>query len=318
MAVIKYDNQHFSLAGGQSVLDGLLANGHNVPNACRAGACQSCKLQATDGEIPIEAQQGLNSAEKQLGYFLSCQCYPTTDLNIATSALTQSHSVKVLEKTQLSDDVVQLKLEAPIHFEAGQFINLSVEVDGNARSYSIASLPSDGFIECHIKRIPGGVFSDFAFKTLQAGDTLRLQGPFGKCIYSCEDKSQPMVLAGLGTGLAPLLGITRSALAKGHNGPMHLIVGAKSTSGLYMTDKLRALAEQYSNLQVTQIAQQGAVAPAISADIYQFCKQTYPSTQGFSLYLCGAQSFVTKLKKQSFLLGASMAQIHADSFVACS
>lgn len=315
MPVVLYQNAAFEASENKSVLQALTDAGIDIPNACHAGACQSCKLQATDGELPALSQQGLSGAEKQLGYFLSCQCYPTGDLTIAEAATSKRHRAKVLDKQLLNDSVIQITLEAPFTFLSGQFVNI---IHGDiTRSYSIASTPSSEVIELHIKKLPNGIFSSFAFETLKPGDELILQGPFGKCIYNAEP-DQPLLLAGLGTGLAPLLGILRTAIASGHTGPMHLVAGAKQPEDLYFIEELNKLAASHENLTIDFVAQEGASDDCTTADIYQFCKAAHTSTKGYAVFLCGAPSFVNKLKKQSFLLGANMADIHADSFTPCA
>lgn len=315
MPVVHYQNATFEASESKSVLEALTDAGIDIPNSCHAGACQSCKLQATEGELPALSQQGLSGAEKQLGYFLSCQCFPTHDITIAEATSSHRYSAKVLSKNLLNDSVMQVTLDAPFAFLSGQFVNI---IHGDiTRSYSIASTPASEIIELHIKKLPGGLFSGFAFESLSVGDTLVLQGPFGKCIYNA-DASQPLMLAGLGTGLAPLLGILRTALNAGHTGPIHLVAGAKHPSGLYHVEELLELARQHSNLNVDFVTQEGSSDASTEVDIYQFCKASHPSTKDYAVFLCGAPSFVNKLKKQSFLLGANMADIHADSFTPCA
>lgn len=315
MPVVYYQNTAIEAAENKSVLQALTDAGIDIPNACHAGACQSCKLQATDGELPALSQQGLSGAEKQLGYFLSCQCFPIADLTIAEAATSKRYLAKVLEKKFLNDSVIQITLAAPFTFLSGQFVNI---IHGDiTRSYSIASSPSSNVIELHIKKLPNGLFSSFAFGSLSVGDELILQGPFGKCIYDAA-LDQPLLMAGLGTGLAPLLGILRTAISAGHKGPIHLVAGAKRPEGLYLVDELNKLATTYENLTIDFVAQEGASDNCTTADIYQFCKAAHTSTKGYAVFLCGAPSFVNKLKKQSFLLGANMANIHADSFTPCA
>ena len=55
------------------------------------------------------------------------------------------------------------------------------------------------------------------------GEAVRLQGPVGECFYVPGQPEQPLLLAGTGTGLAPLYGIVRDALAAGPHRP-HLAV----------------------------------------------------------------------------------------------
>lgn len=326
MAKINYKNTSIEIEPDQSVLDALLNAGHDIPNACHAGACQSCKMQAQDGQIPSQAQAGLSQAEKTLGYFLSCVCKPTTNLTLVDTQDTAKTESEVLDIHQLSDQVIRLRLSPSFEFFAGQYFTIWHH-NKHPRSYSIASTMDDGYIECHIKLIKNGVFSEFARNELKVGDKLSLQGPMGNCIYAPNTPpEQPLLLAGIGTGLAPLYGIIKSALAHGHTGPIHLICAAKTTQGLYLTQTLAHLQKEFTNIQISYVVQSTPQKnipnnnniTVIEDDIYQYCKREHPSTKGYGIYLCGAQSFVNKLKKQSFLLGANRQDIHADAFLACS
>jgi len=316
MTLLSFDNQPVAYAEGESVLDALLRAGHTIPYGCKAGACQSCLLQVEKGDIPSAAQAGLTDAQKTLGYFLSCVCKPTADasLHVRQSATTFKQPAVLVEKRALNEQVFLLRLRVELNYFPGQYVTLWRNQQ-LARSYSLASLPNaENIIEVHIKRIAEGAFSRWACDEFAVGDTLDVQGPMGKCFYT-GNSAQPMLLAGLGTGLAPLYGILRDALAKGHHAPIHLFAGASEASHCYLVEELLALAEQYSQLSVHFLSLSGERASVINGNIYQTIQQQFPSLKGFKVFLCGAESFVRKLKKQCFLAGAAMNDIAADAFI---
>ena len=78
MTDILFNGQTIRVKIGQTVLSALLEQGHNIPNSCRAGVCQSCLIQATEGDVPPEAQTGLKDTLKAQGYFMACSCKPET------------------------------------------------------------------------------------------------------------------------------------------------------------------------------------------------------------------------------------------------
>ena len=59
MHTLHYAQHKMTLESGQNVLTVLLKHDIAVPHSCEAGACQSCLLQATDGEIPSTATSGV-------------------------------------------------------------------------------------------------------------------------------------------------------------------------------------------------------------------------------------------------------------------
>ena len=317
MTAIVFAGQSYALADGESVLDALLRAGHAIPHGCRAGVCQACLLQS-DEAPPANAQRGLSSAQKSLNYFLSCQCQPPAPLSAqAVDQAGQRVTGVVREKTWLNQRVLRLHIEAPLSFKAGQYVTLwqSAQL---ARSYSLAGSPNpQNLLELHIRHYPDGAFSSWAAERLNVGDSLDIQGPLGQCVYSAP-ANQPLLLIGMGTGLAPLCGIVQDALAQGHSAPIHLIAAARNAADLYYLDELSALAAQHPQLGITWLAQHTnhSAPPAVRiGDVYAHVKTHFASLKGYQVYLCGAASFVTKMRKQCFLSGAGMADILVDSFV---
>ena len=141
----------------------------------------------------------------------------------------------------LSPDVLRARIrcDAPISFRPGQYVTIMRE--DLARSYSIASLPEEGELELHVRRISGGKMSGWLHDEASAGERVTVLGPSGECFYVPGKEDQPMLLVGTGTGLAPLYGILRDALRQGHRGPIHLFHGALHKGGLYLVDELRRL-----------------------------------------------------------------------------
>lgn len=64
---------------GQSLLDAALENAMDVPYACKAGVCSTCRAKVLEGEVEMEANHALEDYEVRQGYVLTCQCFPLTD-----------------------------------------------------------------------------------------------------------------------------------------------------------------------------------------------------------------------------------------------
>ena len=59
-----------------TVLDAGLAQGIDLPFACKGGVCCSCKAKLLEGEVEMEANYGLEDSEVKDGYILTCQSHP--------------------------------------------------------------------------------------------------------------------------------------------------------------------------------------------------------------------------------------------------
>jgi len=328
-------------AHDETVLDALLRAGEPIPHSCRRGTCGSCRMRALSGDLPEEAQRGLKEPERVHGRFLACCCRPVGDLEVELDRDSVPRDAVVHAREEIGDDIVRLRLmlERDFEYAPGQFVNL-VRHDGLARSYSLASVPSDGTLEMHVRLVPDGRMSGWIRNGLAAGDSISLLGPYGSCFYVPGRPEQPLVLAGVGTGLAPLVGIARDALDQGHTGPIELFHGARTRSGLYHDAPLRDLARRHANLRYhpcalhddrgrrderapkddrgpnddstrTGFGPGGLAIGPLGDIVLRAVRERVVRTRFF---LCGDPGFVEDLRKRLFLAGASLPEIHADPF----
>lgn len=321
MPKVEFEGAVLSPAPEQSLLEALLEAGYSIPNSCRAGACQSCLMQATEGEVPAEAQAGLKDTHQAQGYFLACRCRPQGDLKVRLPAPGSMRvSARVTDKALLAPDVLRLRLRAQgaLDYRAGQYVTVWRD-EALGRSYSLASVPGlDEELELHVRRVPEGAMSNWMHDELEPGVELALQGPAGDCFYLEGGGDRPLLLAGTSTGLAPLIGIARDALDKGHRGSIHLFHGALVLDGLYLRDELQALEAAHDNfhyhpsvMHAEETLPVGVEQGAIDAKALAVAD----SLGGWKVYLCGAPDLVRRMRKQAFLAGADMGDIYADAFV---
>lgn len=316
--VIEFAGEKYAVADSETVLDALLREGISVPNSCRAGACQCCMMRAVEGEVPAQAQVGLKPSLKEQGYFLSCSCKPTGDMKLESPGEGLHYESEIISLEDVGAAVMRVHLAIPdgYTFRPGQFLTL-FSPDGIARSYSLASLPAEDILELHIRRIPGGRMSTYIFEQAKPGDRVKIGSPAGECFYTDGDLKQPMLLVGTGTGLAPLWGIIRDALGRGHAGDIVLYHGALNPDGLYHRSELTALSAEFPNFQYRPcVLNGGEDDPGIcTGAIDKIVLSTYPTLKGWRGYLCGNPDLVKMLKKKFFLAGMDMKSIYADAFV---
>jgi NAD(P)H-flavin reductase/ferredoxin len=319
MSRIRYEAQWYPLQSEETVLDGLLRQGITVPHACKSGVCQSCLMRASSGSVPEKAQVGLKETLKARNYFLACSCKLETgaELEVGGGADELRVPARLDSMTPLSGDVLRVRLrpEAPFEFRAGQYLTL-LRPDGLARSYSVASLPREGLLELHVRLLPGGAMSGWLRTQARPGDEVKIQGPAGDCFYIPGRPDQPLLLAGTGTGLAPLYGIVRDALEQGHTGPLWLFHGARDSRGLYLVEELRELAARHPNLHYRPSVLEGRLEEGVQVGALDaLIRAECPKPVGWRAFLCGNPELVLSLRKKLFLAGLSLKDIHADAFL---
>lgn len=318
MVQIRYRGSAYLSEPAETVLDVLLRHGVELSYSCRKGTCLSCLLRVRNGALPPDSQEGLRETLRENGYFLACRCVPARDLDIAAAddaALFERATVAGLERLSESICRVLLAPAKPLDYRAGQFINLRRH-DGLVRSYSLASVPRlDKYLELQVKRLPGGLMSNWIFDDLRPGESVDFQGPNGESFYLPSDPAQPMLLIGNGSGLGPLSGIARDALHDGHRGSVWLYHGSRAPEGLYLQETLRRLARAHANFSFVPCLS-GAAAPAGHrvgrAEAVAFAE--HGELVGWRVFLCGSPAMVHAAKKAAYLAGAKLDHIHADPF----
>lgn len=321
---LEFEGDLIELRDGETVLEALLRSGKKVASACRAGACQTCLLRAKQGQPPETAQRPLKETLRLSGCFLACVARPTADLSLVRAdEVTEKVPARIEELTRLTRDVLRVRLRAlgPFAYRAGQFVNF-VRADGLMRPYSLASVPGPGGderLELHVRLIPNGQLSTWLDKHAVLGDVVELRGPIGECFYVPGRPEQPLVLVGSGTGLAPLYGIARDALAQGHRGPITLLHAGRTPARLYYQEELRQIAKDSSQFTYLPCVLEGGPddersGPLVVGAIGDAVAARFPKAQGLRAFLCGDPDFVNKLRRQLFLAGASRRELFADSF----
>lgn len=325
MPKIVFEGQEYLTQSGETVLDCLIRHGVSVDYACKSGVCQSCMMQAVSGAPTSESQKGLKDSLRTQNFLLICSCVPEGDMEIqrpAAGTMTEETTVAAVDR--LNAEIVRLRLNKPEGYEyyPGQFLNL-YNPDGVSRSYSLASLAAEeDFLELHIRRIPGGKVSDWAYSELKPGDAATISQASGDCFYLPGRSEQPLLLIGTGTGLAPLYGILREALRQGHSGPIHLYHGSRALDGhatphgLYLIEELRQLAGQHSQVHYHPCVSSGAAPEGMrEGRANELALADHKDLGGWRIFLCGQEEMVKATKQKAFLAGASLQDIYADPFV---
>jgi ring-1,2-phenylacetyl-CoA epoxidase subunit PaaE len=70
--------QFTSIKQGQTLLDAALEQGLEMPHACKAGVCASCRCKLLSGEVVRDNSFALEEAEAAQGFILACQSVPVS------------------------------------------------------------------------------------------------------------------------------------------------------------------------------------------------------------------------------------------------
>ncbi len=323
MPTLTFNGQVFPLDTNKSLLDNLLAAGVKIPYSCKTGICQSCILQKVSGAIDQEAQQGLRETLALQEYYKMCTSFCDSDVALTTGRRADYLGRGVITaKRMLNDKVCILELEPanPIYYHAGQFLNFRRD-DGETRSYSIASLPvRGGALEFHIERMKNGVLSNWLIDEARIGDSIDIQGPYGRAYYYNTPSNMNLLLVANDCALAPALGVIRDALDSGFAGNIFLYHGSKTLAGLYFHDQLLSMDEAFDNfhyrpcLDDESRVREDLPAQYFQGNMAQLALARFTSLAAFKVYLFGDPAMVRKTKEKVLEQGAKINNVLIDPF----
>ncbi|HUZ52208.1 MAG TPA: 2Fe-2S iron-sulfur cluster binding domain-containing protein [Streptosporangiaceae bacterium] len=313
---LTFEGRDYELRPGESVLDAMARHGVGLPSACRVGSCQACMIRSVSGDPGPDARRGLKATWLAAGYFLACLARPSSDLTVAEPGDDAHTPARLISARPIGPGVLRV-LVRPDHrldYQPGQHVTLS-RAGGITRIYSIVSLPAESArtgIELHVRVYPAGAMSGWLARARPA-TPLILGSPAGECFYVPGNSAGPLLLAGTGTGIAPLLAVARAALAHHHRGPVVLIHGAARPDGLYLGRQCppALTAEAGLSWRTCLLSDGEDIAAAVTA---QLAALTCPPGS-VRAYLCGGARSVRRMRRALFMAGMSLADIYADQFV---
>ena len=296
--------QTIDIEEGQTILDAALRAGIYLPHACCHGLCATCKVQVADGEVEHgEASSfALMDFERDEGKCLACCATPQGDLVIeaeidedpdAENLPVQDYDGTVTRIETLTPTIkgVWIRLDAPIRFQAGQYVNLELPGDIGSRAFSIASPPSvSGEVELNIRIVPGGQGTTYVHDTMRAGERVRITGPYGRFFVKKSAHVPVLFMAG-GSGLSSPRSMILDLLAEGFDRPITLVYGQRSREELYYHDDFVALAERHPNFRYVPALSHEPEASGwtgFRGFVHEAAKAAFDNDfRGHKAYLCG-------------------------------
>jgi ring-1,2-phenylacetyl-CoA epoxidase subunit PaaE len=143
---------------------------------------------------------------------------------------------------------VPQELRSIFGFTQGQYLTLRAQVDGQdlRRSYSICAGVDDGELRVGVRKVPGGIFSNWIHSTLKVGDTIQVMVPQGRFFVPLDPASHRhhVGIAG-GSGITPILSIMKTVLAREPQSQFTLIYGNRQLKSTMFKEELEDLKNRY-------------------------------------------------------------------------
>jgi len=326
---IKPSNHQYQADEHETLLESGLREGFALPYGCRNGACGSCKGKILEGRVDYGnyQQSALSENEKHAGKALFCTAKPLTDVVIECKEVGAARDIpvktmpcRVQKMEKVSHDVMVLNLKLPanerLQFLAGQYIDILLK-DGRRRSFSLANAPHDDeFLQLHVRHIPGGLFTDNVFNSMQEKAILRFEGPHGS-FFLREDSDKPIIFMAGGTGFAPIKAIVEHALQAHCKREMVLYWGARSLRDLYMPQLAGQWQQEHPNFTFIPVLSEPLPEdnwPGRTGLVHQAILDDFANLSGYQVYACGAPQMIEAGRRAFAARGLPEDEYFADAF----
>ncbi len=162
------------------------------------------------------------------------------------------HSLTVTEVVNETADAISIVFAQPtpkFEYKSGQFLTLISDIKGKSvrRAYSLSSSPyTDETLAVTIKRVDGGLMSNYLNDTIKAGDKIDVMEPMGNFTTEFNaDNKRHIVMFGGGSGITPLMSHAKSALTQEPKSIVSLIYANRDIDSIIFKDAFQDLAIKY-------------------------------------------------------------------------
>jgi ring-1,2-phenylacetyl-CoA epoxidase subunit PaaE len=228
-------------------------------------------------------------------------------------------------------------------YKAGQYLTLKFVVNGKEerRAYSMSSAPRDNEISVTVKRVTGGIVSNYIADQLKAGDLVEVMPPQGRFLVSPDPAARrDYFLFGAGSGITPLMSILRTLLEEEPKSRVHLLYGNRDEQNIIFEQQLRELESRHKGQLVVQhtlsrpikekagglrglfgggkVNWNGFVGRVDIKAVHNFLSDHPGAVNDKQYYICGPGQMIDNVEQALLGLGVKKSVIHSERFVSAN
>jgi 3-ketosteroid 9alpha-monooxygenase subunit B len=227
------------------------------------------------------------------------------------------HSLTVADVVDETADTRSFVLDVPppleetFAYDAGQFCTFRATIDGESvvRCYSMSSSPdtSDPFSTA-VKRVPGGLMSNWMNDALAPGDTIEVLRPTG--LFVLRDNDAPIVAFAGGSGITPIISIIKSALATTDRRVLLVYANRDAESVIFAgeLERLRSGSDGQLSIHHHLDSERGFLDAAL-------CAGLVGDDTDADFYICGPGPYMETVEAGLSTLGVPPDRVFIERFV---
>ncbi|HVW82273.1 MAG TPA: ferredoxin--NADP reductase [Mycobacteriales bacterium] len=226
------------------------------------------------------------------------------------------HPLRVKRVTVETAEARSYTLDVPGHlaaafrYEAGQFVTFRVPVGDRVcyRSYSMSSAPAvDDELTVVVKRVPGGVVSNWINDSLHEGDTIDSSVPAG--VFRLGADERDLVAFAAGSGITPIYSILKTALATTGRSAQ-LLYANRDVDSIIFDSGLDELATTYPGRLLTTHHLDSDRGFVTAADLEPYIDAALTA----EVFICGPAAFMDLVEATLLARGVPPHRVHIERF----
>lgn len=240
----------------------------------------------------------------------------------------KNHVWVLHEVLQETKDTITIRFNTqgkPFRFFAGQFVNVTLFIDGEAvtRSYSLSSSSIEQHPSITIKRVPNGIMSNYLLDNAHAIQEWEIEGPYGNFILNEpieQDKS--FCFLGGGSGITPLFSIMKTLKEDSHD-PVHLIYANRNEHDVIFKDAIEKLVKD-GKAKVFHALTGNVSSETYGEELYKgrlnkliikkLIKQRFDEPANVLYYICGPEKLMEVYRDALTSLAVPEKNIFMENF----
>ncbi len=205
-------------------------------------------------------------------------------------------------------------------FEPGQFITLELDIDGESvnRCYTISSAPTRPHtLAITVKRVPGGIVSNWLHDHLREGGSVRVLGPAGE--FTCaRHAARKYLFLSAGSGVTPLMSMSRAFHDLGEDRDIVFAHSARTPDDIIFERELASMTANQPQFRTAFVCERqgmrrdwNGVTGFLSLPLLKLIAPDYLERE---VFVCGPAPYMKAVRDLLAEGGFDRAHYHEESF----
>ena len=212
--------------------------------------------------------------------------------------------------------------ERIFYYKPGQFLTIELQIDGKTvrRSYTISSSPTrPHLLTITVKRVPGGLVSNWLYENMVEGAECYVSGPAGD--FTCLNHPAPkLLLLSGGSGVTPMMSMLRWLSDTMSQADVVFINNVRTPADIIFERELQIISARLGSMLtlavVPGLLTSGQSWNGLAGPLGDHMLQTFaPDFLEREVFVCGPAGYMDMVQNMLQQLGFPMTHFHQESFV---